>query len=232
MIKIKFNFLRTPLLILMIANYIFTTSCIKSNNCNWADRINDINEFDEEKSLWHTINKIEPIFDKNTKGHSYKKDYFMKDFRQFELISKKYKSIVERQIKEADKYKRNYKRGNGYRKVYVRDQIPKPIIKPIELNALKEILDLKQHNDLVFRSCKDLKVKNGFLFDKQYARIVGYTNNKENVEVLCINNFSHENEEFKINLKKLMQKLDCIFVNYIDGEIYTEETILDYDSIY
>jgi len=91
--------------------------------CDWENRINRINVIKGDISTWHTLNKFAPDLEKDSNPHHYKKDFFLNDFRQMELVSTDLEQLIQLEIEAAKPFKVEV--GMGYEKVYVRDKIPK-----------------------------------------------------------------------------------------------------------
>lgn len=209
------------------------TSCVDSTRnfaCDWENHIEQINKQEGNVCIWHTVNKFVPEKESDSNAHNYKKDFFMQDFRQLEFVSKDYENQILTQIENAKPFKKitDY----GYEKIYLRDQIPSPIKNKITLNELMKILNITDKHNLVFRGCKGEKVKNGFLIDSEYARLTGITNNSGKIEILGLNNFIYESDEFLTNLNSLMEKLNWVFVSYTEEIVLQPNQIHEYNGKY
>lgn len=176
--------------------------------------------------MWHTVNFYKPVTENNPKEHDYKYDYFLPDFRQMEMVSSDYKKILEQQIEKAEEFK------SREDSVYIRTEIEIPLVSKIELDSLIKLLDYGYKTDLVFRSCKNERVVNGFLIDLNFARVTGFTDESGLIQVLSINNVQPEGPDFFCRLSVLMNENDYVFVNYIEEKIWDSETILNYSGKY
>lgn len=208
------------------------SNCTKGVNCELDTIVKSIETGKSHFRLWHTMNLNFPKMVSCDNCYNPKKYFFVQDFRQLELVSKSLENIVKSEIQLAKIFKNSTYSNGGYKNYYQRINPKEPIKAIINLDTLISILQLQDREPLVFKPCKKRMVKNGFLFDSQYARIVGFTDIENNIKVIGINNISHENKDFLKRLKYLMEKFDLIYVNYIEEKVVASEEIEDYYGIY
>lgn len=218
--------------ILIIFSILTCFCCYISPSCKIDSYFKKIRAKEEYSSLWHTLNNIEPRLEACENCHNYKKDFIIQDFRQMEIVSNSLLKIVEEEINLAKEFRGSKYSNYPFREFYLRSKIDNPILDKINIDTMVSYLNLKERNNLIFRSCKSKKVTNGFLIDSKFARLVGFTDENRNVKVLNISNLGPETEIFKSKLSQFLKKYKLTYVNFIEERIINSDEILNYEGIY
>lgn len=226
----RLNFKIVFLSILLIGSVFILNDCKNQTSCALTKKIESIEH--GKNSFWHSINLNFPALEPCIDCEDSDKYFYIQDFRQLEMVSKDFKKTITEEINLAHKFKDSIYYENGLIKYYQRVTLKDPIKAEINLDTLISILQIQNQSDLVFRSCKKRKAINGFLFDSKYARIVGITDNENNVKVLSLYNIGHESKEFLNRLQYLMKQYDLIYVNYIEEKVVSSEEIINYSGTY
>lgn len=223
------NSVKILFIIFSILNYF---NCSNSPSCKIDAYFKKIRTKEKYTSLWHTLNNIEPRLEACINCHNYDKDFIIQDFRQMEVVSNSLIEVVRKEINLAKKFQASKYDDYSFRKFHLRSKIDNPIQDNINIDTIASYLNLKNRNDLIFRTCKSKKVINGFVIDSKFARLVGYTDENRNIKVLNISNLGPETVIFKNKLSQLLKKYKLTYVNYIEERIVDSDEILNYKGLF